>query len=180
MDRCGAPAWAPHFGRTAALISLHQSEMSKVFCAIVIAAISAGAGGVKNVVVTAPVTRMRLPIPVGALQSKTELMLRNIRFDAHPGTQFHIVLERRDDPARRARVGTLSFYMQTKARGAMMRTFDVTDELRQIAPSAADLENIDVVFEATTGAGGADAKPTSDPQSRLTIGTVELRVKTDR
>lgn len=162
------------------LISLHPSEMSKVLCAIVIAAISAGAGSVKNVVVNAPVTRVRLSIPAGALQSKTELVLRNIRFDAHPGTQFHVILERHDDPARRARAGTLSFYMPAKARVTTTRTFDVTDELRQLAASAADLQNIDVVFEATTGRGGANTKPPSDPQSKLTIGAVELRVKSDR
>lgn len=151
--------------------------MSKILCAIVIAAMSAG--GVKNVTVNAPVTRFRLSIPAAALQTKAELVLCNIRFDSHPGTQFHVILERRDDPAKRARAGTLSFYAQTKSRGAMVRTYDVTDELRQLAASAADLENIDVVFEATTGRGGANEKPTSDPRSKLTIGAVELRVQAD-
>lgn len=153
--------------------------MGKVLCAIVIAALCAGAGSVKNLAVSAPVTRTRLAIPAAALQAKTELVLRNIRFDAHPGTQFHVVLERRDDPAKRARAGTLSFYMPAKVRTATTRTFDVTGELRQLAASAADLEKIDVVFEATTGRGGSNAKPTSDPQSKLTIGAVEVRVKTD-
>jgi hypothetical protein len=106
-------------------------------------------------------------------------VLRDIHFAVHPGTQFNVILERRDDPTRRARVGTLSFYTPAKAPGTTSRTFDVTDELREIADSKADLETIDIVFEATTGRGDAKTKPTFDPQSKLTIGAVELRVKTE-
>jgi hypothetical protein len=130
----------------------------------------------KTIAVTSKVTRMRLPVAANALQSPTELVLRNIRFDAHPGTQFHVFLERRDDPAKRARVGTLSFYMAKKGKGSTSRTFDVSEELHQLAATAADLAKIDVVLEATSGRGGA-TKGTFDPDSKLTIGEVELRVK---
>ncbi len=128
-------------------------------------------------VIDAAVTRARLPIAAGALQSKTELVLRNIRFDTHPGTQFNVILERRDDPTKRAPVGMLSFYMTTKGRAAVSRTFDVTDELRQIAASAADLQNVDVVFEATTGRGGGNAEARFDSRSKVTVGKIELRIK---
>lgn len=132
-------------------------------------------GSAKNVVIDAAVVRERLPIAAAALRSKTELVLRNIQFDAHPGTQFHVVLERRDDRAKRARAGTLSFYASTRGRTTVSRTFDVTDELRQIAASGADLESVDVVFEATSGRGGANAEASFD--SKLTIAAIELRVK---
>jgi hypothetical protein len=167
-----------------------MSKRATVLCGVVIAAISTAAaatanecsqpvvlGSAKNVVVNAAVTRTRLPIASGALQSKTELVLRDIRFDAHPGTQFNVILERHDDSTKRARVGTLSFYMPVKARGTTSRTFDVSDELQQIAVSAANLDHVDVVLEATTGRGGANAKATFEPRSKLTIGAVELRVK---
>jgi hypothetical protein len=151
-----------------------MSKRATAFCAVAVVAITACAASA-DVVVRAKVTRTRLSIAAGALQSPTELVLRNIRYDAHPGTQFHVILERRDDRARRARVGTLSFY--APAKGTTSRTFDVTDELRQIAATKADLAKIDVVFEATTGRGDANAKPTFDAGSKLTIGAVELRVK---
>ncbi len=167
-----------------------MNKRAAVLCGIVIAAISAGAaapnecshpvvpGIAKNVVVTGGVTRTRLPVARGALEARTELVLRNIRFDAHPGTQFNVILERHDDPSRRARVGTLSFYTPAKARStSTSRTFDVTDELRQIADSPPDLAEVDVVFEATTGRGGTNAGTRFDPQSKLTIDVVELRVK---
>lgn len=128
-------------------------------------------------VIDAAVTRTRLPIAAGALQARTELVLRNIAFDTHPGTQFNVILERRDDPAKRVRVGVLSFYVSTETRATTARTFDVTDELRAIAATAADLRNVDLVFEATTGRGGANAKARFDARSKLTIGRIELRVR---
>ena len=58
------------------------------------------------------------------------------------------------------------------------RTFDVTDELRQIVASGADLEAIDVVFEVTTGRITPGSEEISfDPEdTRLTVGEIELRV----
>ena len=149
---------------------------------------------VKNHAIDAEVTRRRLALAGGALESvrsvavrgsealpvETELVLRDIRFDAHPGSQFHVVLERRDDPTKRVRVGTLSFFRSTKEHAGhsdeINRTFDVTDELRRIAVSSADLKEVNVVFEATTGLAGASEAP-FDTDSKLTVGEIELRVK---
>jgi hypothetical protein len=151
-------------------------------------------GNVKNHPINAEVTRKRLALAGGALASiralatggneelpvEVELVLRNIKFDAHPGSQFHVILERRDDPSKRARVGTLSFFMSTKAHeghtGEITRTFDVTDELRHIAVSAGDLKEVNVVFEATTGLARATETP-FDADAKLTVGEIELRVK---
>jgi len=149
---------------------------------------------VKNHAINAEVTRKRLTLAGGALESiralavrgneavpvETELVLRNIKFDAHPGSQFNVILERRDDPSKRARVGVLSFFMSTKAHeghtGAIERTFDVTDELRQLAVSGGDLKDVNVVFEATTGVAGA-REASFDADAKLTVGEIELRVK---
>lgn len=143
---------------------------------ILLAAVSMNAAAAtaraKNVAIDDAVTRTRLRLPAGAARAKTELVLRDIRFAAHPGTQFHVVLERPGDRTKRARVGTLSFYAP-KAGVATSRTFDVTEELRAIAVSAGD---VCVVFEATTGRGGANAESGFDARSKLTIGEVELRV----
>ena len=69
---------------------------------------------VKNHAINAEVTRKRLPLAGGQMESvralalggtnealpvETELVLRNIKFDAHPGSQFKVILERRDDPS---------------------------------------------------------------------------------
>lgn len=134
-------------------------------CVLVFAAISMQAA--KNVVVSAEVTRARVAVPRAA---KTELVLCNIRFENHPGTQFHVVLERRDDRTKRVRVGTLNFYM---AKGPVTRTFDVTDELRELAARG----DVDVVLEATSGRSGANSKAMVDPKSKLTIGEIVLRAK---
>ncbi|HEX2832609.1 MAG TPA: hypothetical protein VHW00_06320 [Thermoanaerobaculia bacterium] len=131
----------------------------------------------KAIVIESDVTRAHLPIAKSALDANTELVLRDIHFENHPGTQFHVLLARRDQPARRVRVGTLSFYLQSNTKQTTTRTFDVTDELRQLARTPADLEQIDVVFEATSGRGGANARAHFDADAKLTIGEVLLRVK---
>jgi len=152
---------------------------------------------VKNHVINAEVTRKRLQLAGGTLESvrsvavsgsddvpvETELVLNNIQFNSHPGSQFNVILERRDDPTKRARVGTLSFFVSSRAHaghsGEINRTFDVTDELRQIGASAASLKDINVVFEATTGRAGA-TESSFDADSQLTIGEIELRVKSEQ
>jgi hypothetical protein len=177
------PAPAPSAMSAASL----QSARTKL-------AVPAVLANVKNHAINAEVTRKRLTLAGGALESvrsialrgndalpvETELVLRNIQFAAHPGSQFNVILERRDDPTKRARVGTLSFFMSTKAHEGhsdeINRTFDVTDELRQIAVSTADLKEVNVVFEATTGLAGA-TEAAFDAGAKLTVGEIELRVK---
>lgn len=174
-----------------------MKKCAAVLCVVAMAALSVGAAdgkdcprpvaagaaklaSAKNVAIDAAITRTRLAIAGGAPGSKTELVLRDIRFDTHPGTQFHVILERHGNPEKRARVGTLSFYLPTNTPGAIGRTFDVTDELRQIAVPTAELQHVVVVFEATTGRGGGNAKARFDPESKLTVGEIELRVKTEK
>lgn len=164
-----------------------------VLCGLALAAAAAGAapteecvppvirssegGSAKDVVVAAEVTRIRLPLPADAHSSPTELVLRDIRFDEHPGTQFHVRLETGADPAEPARVGTLSFYMPLPAGGTTTRTFDVTDAFRRLAAATPGLASVDVVLEATSGLGGANGEASFDSDTKLTIGEVVLRGK---
>ena len=155
-------------------------------------------GEVKQHVINAGVSRKRVPIAGGAgmasvralamrgndeLPVKTELVLRNIQFTEHPGKQFSVILERRDDPTKRVRVGTLSFFVSMTPghehdEETIDRTFDVTDELRQIAASAADLREVSVVFEATTGriTPGSEEISFDSEDTQLTVGEIELVV----
>jgi tyrosinase len=155
-------------------------------------------GEVKGQVINAAVTRKRLPIassgamaPVRALAMranaavpvKTELVLRNIQFTQHPGKQFAVILERRDDPSKRVRVGTLSFFDSMEPghehdEATIDRRFDVTDELHQIAASAPSLNELNVVFEVTTGriTPGQQEVSFDAEDTRLTVGEIELVV----
>ena len=58
------------------------------------------------------------------------------------------------------------------------RTFDVTDELRQIAASATNLKEVNVVFEATTGriTPGSEEISFDSEDTQLTVGEIELTV----
>lgn len=149
---------------------------------------------VKNHAINAEVTQKRLPMSSSAMESmrplilnanaalpvEIELVLRNIQFSAHPGSQFNVILERRDDATKRVRVGTLSFFVSTKEHaghsGEMTRVFDVTDELRQLAVTAPNIKEVNVVFEATRGLAG-DKEAPFDADGRLTVGEIELRVR---
>lgn len=154
----------------------------------------------KSFAIDSAVTKKRLPITGGAalaaprtlafrentaLPVRTDLVLRDIRFEAHPGSQFNVFLERRDDPTKRARVGTLSFFDSAGSgeghenhggSGSLDRSFDVTDELRQIAGTKDELKEVEVVFEAANGRIGGKAKPHFSSKSKLTVGEIELRV----
>jgi hypothetical protein len=188
-SNCARPTVAPEAAPAPSTMSAAtlESVRTKLAAPAVLA-------NVKNHAINAEVTRKRLTLAGGSMESvravatrgneavdvETELVLRNIKFNAHPGSQFKVILERRDDPTKRAQVGTLSFFVSTKAHeghtGEINRTFDVTDELRQLAVGS-DLKEVNVVFEATTGIAGA-TEASFDADSQLTVGEIELRVKT--
>jgi len=153
-------------------------------------------GDVKGHVINAAVSRKRLPIAGGAMAPvraaamranaavpvKTELVLRDIQFTQHPGKQFAVFLERRDDSSKRVRVGTLSFFDSGEAGhehdAKIDRRFDVTDELHQIAASGAALDELNVVFEVTTGriTPGDEEVSFDAEDTKLTVGEIELVV----
>jgi Common central domain of tyrosinase/Polyphenol oxidase middle domain len=188
-SNCARPVTPPAVPAAASTMSAAALETARTKLAA-----PAVLANVKNHPINAEVTRKRLTLAGGQMESvrslalranpalpvETELVLRDIKFDAHPGSQFNVILERRDDPSKRVPVGVLSFFVSTKAHeghsGTINRTFDVTDELRELAVSAADLKDVNVVFEATSGVAGAD-EPSFDGDGKLTIGEIELRVK---
>lgn len=188
-SNCARPTTPPAGPASASTMSASALESARAKLAEPAVLASA-----KNQPINAEVTRKRLTLAGGsmepvralavrgsdALPVETELVLRNIRFDAHPGSQFKVILERRDDPSKRVQVGTLSFFMSTMAHeghdGEINRTFDVTDELRQLAVSSADLKDVNVVFEATDGRAGSTEAP-FDADGNLMVGEIELRVK---
>lgn len=150
----------------AAVVAIVVMRRALPICILILATLSAFAGIAKNVVINAAVTRVQLTLASGA---SSELVLRNIHFDVHPGTQFNVFLECVDNSAKRVRVGTLSFYAASR-NVTTSRTFDVTDELKQLGPKG---KTVNVVFEATSGRG----KVTFSSQSKLTIAELALRAK---
>lgn len=109
----------------------------------------------------------------------TELVLSGIHFEEHPGTQFNVFLARKDDPSRRAFVGTLSFFTAPRHAHHTPRsqTFDVTEELHDLGLSGDAQNEIDVVFEATTGREGATEAAKLNDNANLVVDDIRLQVK---
>jgi hypothetical protein len=114
----------------------------------------------------------------------TELVLKGIHYTAHPGTMFDVYLERKDDPTKREIVGTLSFFTPLRsakhaheaAAHELTETFDVTDQLRALAANGS-LDDVNVVFEATTGRVGGSEKPHMNTKAGLVVDEILLDVK---
>jgi hypothetical protein len=118
-----------------------------------------------------------------AVPVRTELALRGIHAEAHPGVVFKVFIERSDDPSRREFVGSLSFFepLEMEAEHHMSststtdRVFDVTRALRSLGSTT--MGDLNVVFEAGTGRLGARETPHFNTRSNLTVDRIELRVK---
>jgi hypothetical protein len=148
-------------------------------------------GKTTPVAIDAPTTRKSIALPAAtgpkaqsrdlALREqtdvpvKTELVLRGIHYEEHPGVIFKVYLERKDDPSRRAFAGSISFFMplDEDESSRLDRVFDVTEELRSLAGEG--LQELNVVFEAATGRMGGRAH--FNPESKLVVDAIELRVK---
>lgn len=157
-------------------------------------------GAVKTIAIKGPTTSVDLDLPrpklEGALKDlaqpgTVQLILRDITADSHPGTLFNVYLAKKDDPANRQHVGTISWFgafshhhegdsgPETKTR-----TFDVTDELRALGDSSLAAAGLTVVIEATDGRVPADpaklqahrdkASKAFRAESNLRIGSIEL------
>jgi hypothetical protein len=155
---------------------------------------------VKKVAINAMVARTPLAIPKTTKNTRsrelamkvhaelpvtTELVLKGIHYDAHPGTMFDVYLERKDNPAKREKVGTLSFFTplrrvthahEAAAAHTLTETFDVTDQLRALAANGS-LDDVNVVFEATTGRMGGSEKPHLNTKAGLVVDEIMLDVK---
>jgi hypothetical protein len=155
-------------------------------------------GTATGVAINAPTTKASIALPADkapnaptrdiALRSQqtvpveTDLVLTGIHYEAHPGAIFKVYLERKDDPTRRAFVGTLSFFMPLDAEmheghnmpAVMERVLDATAALRSIGGGG--MQEVNVVFEASTGRLSAE-QPHFNTASKLVIDSIALRVK---
>ena len=150
-----------------------------------------------DMTIDGPVSKKRVTLPATAtlahprqfalreqddLPVVAELVLRGIRFSAHPGTEFLIYLERGDDASRRALVGTLSFFSEEATGDAHHqaapddRYFDVTDALRSLNLDGTGALEVNVVLEVETDGRGPEFNP---GRARLVIDEIELHVRRD-
>lgn len=156
-------------------------------------------GAAKNVAINAAVTRKRVTLEATAtlahprefaleaqpeLPVSTELILRGIHFQQHPGTSFDVFLERADNPAERALVGTISFFSDQEegdqshhAQSTINRTLDATEALRELDLEGTGALNLNVTFEAEDPEIGPDFNPA---QTNLVVNEIELQVMKDQ
>ncbi len=153
-------------------------------------------GSSKPIAIDQPQVSVDLPVPKPKLQgvladasSTTELVLRDVTAQSHPGTLFDVFVEKKGDPSTRTLVGTISWFGGFRHHGHTgpeKRTFqfDVTEQLRALGKTAS-AEGLTVTLEASDGRVVADpakaaAKKTLAAkafraQSKLQIGAIELQ-----
>jgi Common central domain of tyrosinase/Polyphenol oxidase middle domain len=122
----------------------------------------------------------------------TELVLRDITAQTHPGVLFDVYLAKKGDASVRKLVGTISWFGAFRHHGSQgpeKKTlhFDVTDQLRELGGTK-DTSGLTVTIEATQGRVPADPSKAESmrasaakafrPQAKLQIGAIELRQAT--
>jgi hypothetical protein len=155
-------------------------------------------GIAKNTLLDAAVTKRRVTLDATAsldhprqfaleaqpqLPVATELILRGIHFQEDPTTSINVFLERVDNPAERAFVGTISFFWEEPegeqthhAQGEITRVFDATDPLRELDLEGTGALNLNVVFEAIDEPIGPDFNPA---RVKMTVDEIRFLVKRD-
>jgi len=149
----------------------------------------------ERLAINAPLTRRRISLPATAslshprqfalreqvqLPVATELILRGVHFDVHPGRSFGVSLERVDN-GKRSFVGTLSFFSDEPAGAAHhassgTRVFDATDALRELGLEGTGTLNVNVVIEEVDEPDDADFDPAT---ANLVVDEIEFHVKRD-
>ena len=156
-------------------------------------------GSAKAVAIKAPQTTIDITVPKETLRralvnlntaGTTQLVLRDVTADTHPGTLFNVYLAKKSDPASRQQVGTISWFGAFRHHGKTVPdkktlTYDVTSAIRDLGGAAVSDSGLTVVIEATSGRVPADRAATNAKetpaatafraQSNLRIGAVELR-----
>jgi hypothetical protein len=152
----------------------------------------------EDMLVDAQVAKKRITLPATAslahprqfaireqddLPVVAELVLRGIRFSAHPNSEFLVYLERADDPSKRALVGTLSFFSEEPTGEGHHheappddRYFDVTEALRSLKLEGTGALDVNVVIEAEKDGSGPGFEPA---RAKLVIDEIELQVRRD-
>ncbi|MDP9263865.1 MAG: tyrosinase family protein [Acidobacteriota bacterium] len=152
----------------------------------------------KSILISRPQTSVDINVPKSKLHGlfaqpegagATELVLRDVTAQSHPGVLFDVYLAKKGDPTVRKLVGTISWFGAFRhhgSKGPEKKTlqFDVTDQLRGLG-EAATSSGLTVTIEATQGRVPADpskaqamqaaAAEAFRPQAKLQIGAIELQ-----
>ena len=161
----------------------------------------------KQVLGTAPgvsvkeaITSIDIAVPKPAMQTALahlehardmQLVLRDVTADSQPGVLFNVYLARKDDPSKRERVGTISWFGAFRSHGGKRMTpkktlrYDVTSEVKALGGPSLSEQGLTVVIEATTGVVPKEsAKAVEQPrlaaqafkkEANVRIGSIELR-----
>jgi len=152
-------------------------------------------GSNKSVAINSAQTTVDITLPAPRLQNlfaqaqggaTTELVLRDITAQSHPGVMSNVYLAKKDDPKTRVLVGTISWFGAFRHHGGKVPekktlTFDVTDQLRELGGAS----GLTVVIEASQGrvpvdpskadAERAKAATAFRAQAKMTIGSIDLQ-----
>ncbi len=120
----------------------------------------------------------------------TELVLRDVTAESHPGVLFDVYIATKSQPLKRKFVGTISWFGAFRhhgSKGSEKRTFEfsVSDQLRALGDIAGT--SLTVTVEATEGrvptnpnqarSMQAAAAKAFRPEAKMEIGAIELQTK---
>jgi hypothetical protein len=113
---------------------------------------------------------------------RTELVLKGIEAPEHPGVIYKVFISA-PGSTKREYVGSLSFFRHLHPKphqhgqtAAVDRTLDITKAAERLGDSA-ELSNLEVSFEASTGRTGDAVKAQVNPKATVTIQEMSLRVR---
>jgi hypothetical protein len=138
--------------------------------------------------VSEPNAKLLVAPPEGTVA--TELVLRDVTAESHPGVLFDVYIAKKSQPQTRKFVGTISWFGAFRhhgSKGPEKRTFEfsVSDQLRELGEIAGT--SLTVTVEATEGrvptnpdqakSMQAAAAKAFRPEAKMEIGAIELQTK---
>jgi hypothetical protein len=141
-----------------------------------------------DIIVSEPNAKLLVAPPEGTVA--TELVLRDVTAESHPGVLFDVYIAKKSQPQTRKFVGTISWFGAFRhhgSKGPEKRTFEfsVSDQLRELGEIAGT--PLTVTVEATGGrvptnpdqaiSMQAAAAKAFRPDAKMEIGAIELQTK---
>jgi hypothetical protein len=138
--------------------------------------------------VSEPNAKLLVAPPEGTVA--TELVLRDVTVESHPGVLFDVYIAKKSQPQTRKFVGTISWFGAFRhhgSKGPEKKTFEfsVSDQLRELGEIAGT--SLTVTVEATEGrvptnpdqvkSMQAAAAKAFRPEAKMEIGAIELQTK---